>query len=150
MRNIVILLYGMAFFGISDMALASDYEPIAYADSKEEILKWGRDKYGLVFHEHVKADGKDILVVSVNITSGVYKIKLFVYLLASNKKTWTLLLTRETNTSHVTAKYNKGKKEIEIFSVAGKRLLSLPVEGLNLAYDPAEQVGPPYTTKKPR
>jgi len=138
-KNTIILLCCVVAIGRADMAFSKEPSFLLSANGKEEILKGAKKEHGRVWSEHLNVDGKEILIVSVNIGSGVARVKFKLYLFSETRKQWELLLLRVTNTSKVIVDYNKRIKEVNIYSKAGKKLVSLPIESLNLNYDRAEQ-----------
>jgi len=61
------------------------------------------------------------------------------YLYSEVRKQWELLLVRVTNTSKAKVKYDNVTGSIIAISKAGKKLVSIPIEGMNLDYDRSEQ-----------
>ena len=140
MRKIILcLLCTFTVWGQSIMVSADDLPYLYSADSEQAILDWGQKKYGPVSSEKITANGKEIVVLSVDSAFGSTRLLIFVYLWTQERQRWDLLLTRQTNTSKISVKYSQQSKEIRIFSKAGKGIVTLPIDGLNFKFDPDEQ-----------
>lgn len=137
-KSFIILVFYFAIWGQSSMVLSEDNQFLFSAESDETIISWGQKKYGPVLSEHVNADGKEVLILSADTGFGTSRLIVFVYLRAQERKQWELILTRQTNTSTITTTYNKNNREILVSSQAGKGLFTLPLDGLNLDFDPNE------------
>jgi hypothetical protein len=137
-RVIVFLLCSLAVWGQSSMALSKDNQFLFSANSEETIINWGQKRYGPVLSEKIGADGEEVIILSADTGFGTSRLIVFVYLWAVERKKWELLLIRQTNTSKISASYNQDSREISVYSKVGKRLFTLPLEGLNLDFDSNE------------
>lgn len=78
--------------------------------------------------------------VIVDTGSGTYRKEVYLYLKSKQSNHFSLLIFRRSNSREIIIKLeNEG---IAIFSSAGKKLIYLPKEGLNLGFDPKEQAQP--------
>jgi hypothetical protein len=118
------------------------------AKSEKEILSWARGKssfgndggerFDFAETERFKIDGKNLLVLLANRFFGTTRITIFVYV-GDDETGWDLLLMRETNTADVKVKADKKAKQLLFRSKAGKLLLILPVENIELSPEHDEQ-----------
>ena len=122
------------------MAFSKESPSLFSANSKEEILELTKKEYPSFWSEHLIVEGKEVLVVTSYIGSGVYWTAVSVYVKTSNMNSWRLLLDSDAHTSRITVTFDEMSREIVFFSRARKRLFSLPVESLDLGIDQDKQV----------
>ena len=116
------------------------------ARSEKEILSWARAKsdfgYGERFDsariERFKIDGKNLLVLLATPPMATQRVTIFVYV-GDDETGWDLLLLRHTNTADVKIKADKKAKQLLFRSKAGKVLLILPIENIELVPEHDEQ-----------
>ncbi len=102
-------LVAMSLFSIGCEAMANESNVLIYgARSKDDIIKWAREKYhfgtgfGIVYNDILlDVNGKEFLVLLADSASGVRKVVIHLYAYSEESKTWELLLIRWTNTSEV-------------------------------------------------
>jgi len=140
MRYILCLLLICTVFLGQIEIVHSGENPLLYsAKNKDEIIKWGRQKYGPVTTENIIANNKEIFILAGDAGFGTSRGVIYCYLYSQERKTWELLLLRFTNTSKITANYDEKTQNIDIISKSGKKLLVVPLDSTDLNYDPQEQ-----------
>jgi len=115
------------------------------AKSEEEILSWAKakssfapiERFDYARTERFDIDGKGLLVLFAARPMATRRIILFVYVRVEQE--WTLLLFRRTNTAEVKVEPDKKAKQVVFRSKAGKLLLVLPLENLEIRPDGSEQ-----------
>ncbi|MES2041141.1 MAG: hypothetical protein V4495_25265 [Pseudomonadota bacterium] len=114
--------------------------PSLFTGSKEQIA----ESMAKVFPESVakefEYDGKSLLSVIVDTGSGTYRKDVYLYLKSRQGNNFSLLVFRRTNSREITIK--KENDGISLVSSAGRKLIYLPKESLNLDFDLGEQTRP--------
>lgn len=113
--------------------------------SEKELLSWARvkDLAGIErFQEDIKTErfeigGKRLLVFLAARPMATTRMEIFVYVLTGEEgggegQGWGLLLHRYTGTSSVKVKADQSAKRLTFISKAGRILLILPIENVDL------------------
>lgn len=113
--------------------------------SEKELLSWARvkDLAGIErFQEDIKTErfeigGKRLLVFLAARPMATTRIEIMVYVLTGEEgggegQGWGLLLFRRTGTSSVKVEADKSAKRLTFISKAGKVLLILPIENVDI------------------
>ena len=115
----------------AEMAFAKESSPPLFANSKEDLVEWGKEGRPLFRLIHLNVDKKEVLVATWEIGSGVYWTAVAVYVKSSNMQKWRLLLISDAHTSQIAVNYDEENKELQFISKAQKRLFSIPGENLD-------------------
>lgn len=108
--------------------------------SKEQIVESMAKVFPEAVAKEFEYDGKSFISVIVDTGSGTYRKEVYLYLKSKQGNHFSLLVFRRSNSREIIIKQeNEG---ISIVSSAGKKLIYLPKEGLNLDFDPNEQALP--------
>jgi hypothetical protein len=141
---IVGLLGGNAMASDSPKAALLEDHLLYSAKSEEEIFSWAKaksklspiERFDYVRAERFDVDGKKLLVVLAARPRATRRLQIFVYVSLVDE--WNLLMVRFTNTADVKITEDRTAKELVFRSKAGKVLLILPIENVDLANDAKE------------
>ena len=134
----------MAAEGLKKQYLLDDYM-LPHAKSDKEILAWAKadssfahgERFDYARIERIRIDDKSLLILLAGRPMATTRREIFVYV--GGNRGWSLLLWRYTNTAEVKIEVDKTSKQLVFRSKAGKRLLVLPTENIELMPNDTEQ-----------
>jgi len=103
-----------------------------------DILKGSlENSYGILQAEEIRVGEMNVFYAIVDTASGTARKSILLYVRKSKDASWMLLLYRATNSSSVVMKIEENS--LVAYSKSGKKILTLPVDSLNLEFVPSEQ-----------
>ena len=115
----------------------SEQEILSWANGKSTLAPW-LSRFDSARTERFDVDGKSLLVLLASRPRATTRMDIYVYVdfrRPSGEHQWSLLLVRYTNTADVKVEADKKAKQLVFRSKAGKALLILPLENVDLVFE---------------
>ncbi len=124
------IIFGLAVLTVHSAGQVADLQR---SDSEEEILKWGRTKYGSCEFKKAEIRDKQLFLLFGDSGSGVKRLTAYIYVYEHDE--WKLLLVRYTGYTEINVEVRKDPAEVALVSGNGDTIVEVPYSSLSLDYN---------------